>query len=112
MLDAGAVQEFVLIDNSPPFSSSIFIDQEYLGGVSQAGDHFGASVGYAGSNYGATYAVLLAGAPDDGAMPAGLVYAAPRRNGPEVQVPAPGIQVWTPASDGARYGAAVGGTVT
>jgi hypothetical protein len=106
LTDAGAVHEFRL----SPFNN-VFIDQETLGGVSQAAAHFGASLAYVGER---DQMVLLTGAPDDAIRPSGLVHVIPRPL--NMGAPISGVRTWTPGegnipAGGDSFGAAVAGAI-
>jgi hypothetical protein len=104
--DAGAVQEFSVGDTT----ENVLTEQEDLGGVSEPGDHFGASVAYAGS---LDLPTTIIGVPDDHAKPTGVVYAAQSRIILDLDPPPPTEprQTWIPA-DGAGYGGSVGAAVS
>lgn len=106
VVDSGAVQEFPVGD---PIENA-FLEQEDLGGVSEPGDHFGASVAYAGSR---DLPTMIIGVPDDRTEPGGVVYTTPSEVDGDVVPPPPADprQKWT-ATDGTGYGAAVGATVS
>ncbi|MGH3381185.1 MAG: hypothetical protein ACRDP6_41275 [Actinoallomurus sp.] len=104
--DSGAVAEFSVGDQTV----NTFIEQEDLGGVSEPGDHFGASAAYAGS---LDLPTMIIGVPDDHTDPAGVVHTLQSRVDGDTDPPPPTEprQTWTPAS-GASYGAGAGGTVS
>ena len=104
--DSGAVAEFSVGDQTV----NTFIEQEDLGGVSEPGDHFGASAAYAGS---LDLPTMIIGVPDDHTNPAGVVYTLQSQVDGDIDPPPPTEprQTWTPAT-GASYGAGAGGTVS
>jgi FG-GAP repeat len=104
--DAGAVAEFSVGDQTV----NTIVEQEDLGAVSEPGDHFGASVAYAGS---LDLPTMIIGVPDDHANPTGVVYTQQSRVDGDTEPPPPveQRQKWVPA-DGAGDGAAAGGTVS